>query len=265
MSTDVSRPVQVTHRGAVVSHARRDAGLIAFITSAPVLAGALTILTLLAAGPLTTYDEQVHGHWNRELTPHLAPLMTQVLDRVAGQAVCVPVLVVVAVTLAWRRRTWRPVWCAAAAEIAFYAGVGGMKVLLARPSPNRGEADFLEGGLIHLGWQGISYPSGHAAEAVLVYGMAVFLIARYSSASARIVRLLTIGVSAITVHAVLVSFYLGWHWVTDLVGGVLAGGLLLRLLVSAERKDWGRLPRAARPAEVPASRETGKVPAAQGV
>lgn len=248
MSTDVSRPVRVTDRGVVRSAERRDTGLIPFLTSAPVLAGALTVLTLLAAGPLTSYDEQVHGHWNRELTPHLAPLMTQVLDRIAGQAVCVPVLVAVAATLAWRRRTWRPLWCAAAAEIAFYVGVGGMKVILARPSPNRGEADFLEGGLIHLGWQGISYPSGHAAEAVLVYGMAVFLIARYSSASTRTVRMLTVGVSAITVHAALVSFYLGWHWVTDLVGGVLAGGLLLRLLVSAERKDWGRLPAAEEPA-----------------
>lgn len=252
MSTDVSRPpVQVTEQDRLRPPATRDAGLLALLTSAPVLAAALTVMTLLAAGPLTSYDERAHGHWNRMLTPELAPFLTQVLDRIAGQAVCLPVLAAVAVTLSWRRRTWRPLWCAAAAELAFYVGVGGMKVILARPSPNRGEADFLEGGLIHLGWQGISYPSGHAAEAVLIYGMAVFLIARYSSASARTVRVLTIGVSAITTHAVLVSFYLGWHWVTDLLGGVLAGGLLLRLLVSAERKGWGRRPAVRDTARAP--------------
>jgi len=218
---------------------------LARLTSAPVLLAGLVVVTLLAAGPFQGMDEAAHGFWARRLTPGLQPFIQHVLDPIAGQAVCLPVLAAVAVTLSWRNRTWRPLWCAAMAELAFYGGVGLLKVVLARPAPTTDDADLFDGGLRALGWSGISFPSGHASEAVLIYGTAVYLVGRWTMASARTMRILRVGVGVIALNAVAVSYYLGWHWISDLVGGLLVGGLLLRLLVEADRRGWHLRPRRA--------------------
>lgn len=198
--------------------------------SVSVLTCALAVLTVLAAGPLRGYDVRGHRYWSRLLTPDVQKLLQDVLDKIAGQAVDLPILVLVAVVIAVRLRSWRPVAIAAMAEVAFYVGVGGIKVLLARPAPTERDAHFFDGGLLRDGWHGISYPSGHAAEAILIYGTAVYLVARYTSASQRTVRLLCVGVGLIAVNAVVVSYTLGWHWGTDLLAGLLTGALFLRIL-----------------------------------
>ena len=56
-----------------------------------------------------------------------------------------------------------------------------------------------------------------------VLAAVALVIARYSGASQRAVRWLT-AAALIAVNSVVVSFLLVWHWVSDLVGGVLAGG-----------------------------------------
>lgn len=206
------------------------------LTSVPVLAIGLIVATMIAAGPMQVVDERLNHRWIMTIAPAWNPFLQEVLDRVAGQAVCLPVLATVAIVLAWRRRSWRPILFAAAAEAAFYLGIGGLKFLLARPSPTVGDAEFLRGGFLEFGEMGISFPSGHASEAVLIYGAAVFLIHHYSSASARTVLILRWVVAAITVNSVAVSFLLGWHWASDLVGGVLAGGLFLRILSEMDLK-----------------------------
>lgn len=244
--------------------------LVSRLTTVPALTLALLGVTLLVAGPFQALDEAAHGHWAHRLTPGLAPFIQHMLDPIAGQAVCLPVLVAVAVTLAWRNRTWQPIWCVAAVELAFYGGVGFFKVLLARPAPTQGDSSLFDGGLWSLGWSGISFPSGHAAEAVLIYGMAVYLIGRWTAASERTLRVLRWAVGIVSLNAVAVSYYLGWHWVSDLVGGLIVGALLLRLLMAADSRDWvhlsgfvrARLRRAApAPLRVPAASATvGDVP-----
>ncbi|MDN5894723.1 MAG: phosphatase PAP2 family protein [Nocardioides sp.] len=220
----------------------RGASLLARATSIPALVLGLAVVTLAAAGPMQLLDQRLHRRWIVDLAPGLEPFVQGVLDRIAGQAVGLPVLAVVAIVLAHRRGSWRPIWFAVMAEVAFFFGVGALKLLLARPAPVVGETHFLAGGLLEFGERGISYPSGHAAEAVLVYGAAVHLIARYSGASPRLVGVLSWAVAAITVNSVVVSFALGWHWATDLIGGVLAGGLFLRLLILGDHRDWGPPP-----------------------
>lgn len=205
------------------------------ITSLPVLTGAFIVVTLLAAGPLRDFDTLFQSYWARQYTPNWRLFLDRVPNAVAGQAVCAPVLAVVAITLGLRHRTWHPVVIAVAAEVAFFVGIGGLKVLLARSAPAVGDGSFFDGGLLVHGWHGVSYPSGHAAEAVLIYGAAAYLLRCYAHPDLRARHRTFWIVLLIAVNALIVAFYLGYHWPTDLVGGVLAGGILLRLLVTADR------------------------------
>jgi membrane-associated phospholipid phosphatase len=200
------------------------------------LGAAFVAVTVLAAGPLERVDAALRGRWVLEKTPALEPLFQQVLDRLASQSVCVPILAAVAVTIAIRRRSWRPIVVAGSAELAWLLIVGALKVLFARPAPVVGNPGFYEGGLWRLGEMGVSYPSGHAAEVFLIYGTVVHLVHRYTGTSQHWVRMLRILVGALAVNTVVVSFWLGWHWLTDLVGGLLVGGCLLAILVAVDRK-----------------------------
>ena len=91
-----------------------------------------------------------------------------------------------------------------------------------------------------MGAKGISFPSGHAAESILIFGAAVYLLAHYSAASPRLVRRLRWVVALIALNSVVVSFLLGWHWMSDLLGGLLLGGLLLRLITRWDERGRER-------------------------
>lgn len=217
-------------------------------------------MTALAAGPLQPLDAALQGYWAKKYTPNWANFLDSVPNAVAGQAVCLPVLLIAAVIIAWRRRTWHPLAIVAATEAAFYGGIGGMKVLLGRTAPAAGEGVFWQGGAIEHGWYGIAYPSGHAAEAVLMYGAAAYLLRTYASPDMRIRKRLNWLVALITLNAIVVAFYLGYHWPTDLLGGMIAGGLMLRIIVNVDRHLADgrailgfRLPSARRAAPAPSA------------
>ena len=210
------------------------------LTSAPSLAIALLLVTVVAAGPFQDIDLFLAKRWLYRLDPSLLPFAQNVLDPIAGQAICLPLLAAVAGAIAWKLRSWRPLLVAGLAELSFLVGVGSMKVILARGVTYERDPRFLEAGLFEMGTKGISFPSGHASEAVLIYGTAVYLIAHYTGASDRLVRILRWVVAAIAVNSVTVSFLIGWHWLSDLVGGIFAGGLFLRLVVDWDKRSRRR-------------------------
>lgn len=205
------------------------------VTSLPVLVVALVVVTLLASGPLHAFDRALNAPWSQWVLEGWRPFFLHVLDRTASRAVGVPILALVALALSRRLRSLRPLVVAAGSVVAVIGLVATMKMVLARPGPATGNPSFFDGGLFTGGKVGIIYPSGHAADAVLLYGVAVYLLAHYGTATRRTVRLLSWGVAAITVVTIATSLYLGWHWATDLLGGVVAGGLALRATTLADR------------------------------
>jgi len=198
------------------------------LTSWPALTVALGIFILLAAGPLQDIDRALAREWYQWILPEWGPFLAEVIDPIAAQPVAVPLLGLVAVVLAWRTRSLHPIITAAMTEFAV-VGIGGMmKLFFARPSPKLGDPTFFHAGVLTHGWRGISFPSGHLIEAVALYGVAVLLIAGYTSVSRRTIALLTVVPVFITVITGLQSFYMKWHWATDLMGGLLVGLIIVR-------------------------------------
>jgi membrane-associated phospholipid phosphatase len=178
-----------------------------------VVAAAFVVLGLAAAlahGSLLVLDQPT-SEWFRRGSHTGVQLEISKLGS-AGFAVVVGVVTSLAL---WRRcRTW-----ALAVPIALLAGAGAnvvLKTLIARPRPPAPDT------ITSLA----SFPSGHAFSSTTAVGVLVLLAWAFSSR--RWVRTGATVVGAVAVVAVAVSrVYLGAHWPTDVIGGVLIGIVLL--------------------------------------
>jgi undecaprenyl-diphosphatase len=144
--------------------------------------------------------------------------------------VILPIFVVVAVWLIARRR-YRPTLFLAVAGTGSFILQGSMKVVFARPRPQLPWASVLPD---------YSFPSGHTMNAVVFYGaLALIIWSVYGR------RAGALAVFATTVIAVLVGIsriYLGYHYLTDVAGGILAGvaWLLVAGASFRARPTWRR-------------------------
>jgi len=131
----------------------------------------------------------------------------------------------VAGVLSWRHRTWRPLCLAVVTFVGLNIVVGAMKILIGRAETETGSVDVLTGGII--------FPSGHSSNMVLTGGLIIYLLRRYTENPP--VRLLTIVVATFTTLTCATSIYIQSHWVSDLIGGMLVGGLLLQAVIVFDR------------------------------
>jgi membrane-associated phospholipid phosphatase len=106
--------------------------------------------------------------------------------------------------------------------------VGASKLLFGRTKPHSGFDLFFTD-------SGLSYPSGHAANAILTWGIFAYLIFRYSHKGPFEGFRLTWLVSVITAAVCLVSLYRNTHWFSDLLGGLFIGAALLVGIIAVDR------------------------------
>ena len=201
-----------------VAHRMISVALLALL---PVLA--ITV-DVLAGGPLRHLDDVVAGtSWHRA-----DPVLTHlgfVLDRLGQRAVAGAVLVVVAAVLAWRRRSWRPLVVTGVGLLVLNVVVGALKLGIGRTKPLSGVD------LLHAG--GSQFPSGHAANAVVTWGLVSYLVLVHGPPLEAAVRRWVAAAPVLLTLAVCgASLYLDFHWLTDLVAGA-ALGLTLLMLVGA--------------------------------
>lgn len=81
-----------------------------------------------------------------------------------------------------------------------------------------------------------TYPSGHVLRATITYGLVLYLAERwgiFGENSARLSPVLAVAIFLVGYAVV----YLGWHWFSDALGGLLLGlTLLFGLIAYLERK-----------------------------
>lgn len=184
----------------------------------------LVLLDVFLHGPLVQLDLWVIQYDGQRQHPSLSEV-AEVYDKVGQRSVGIPILLLVAGILGRRHRTWRPVWLAGATVLILNLVVGAMKVLIGRAETETGSVDVFSGGVI--------FPSGHSSNMVLTGGLIIYLVRRYTNNPPT--RSLVAVVAVLTTLTIATSIYIGSHWVSDLIGGVLVGGLLLQAVIVIDR------------------------------
>jgi membrane-associated phospholipid phosphatase len=181
---------------------------------------------VVTSGPIIEVDR----FFSKADHPHFkgfSAFLIRRLDDLGLRSVSGIALLIVAIYISQRFRTWRPINLGLLSFIALNVVVGGFKFTLGRTKPRIG----LD--LLHAG--GMSYPSGHASNAIFIWGVVAYLIYRYAHVDRYRGRLASAGVAALSLTVCTVSLVRNTHWFSDLFGGLLLGGALLVLIIAIDR------------------------------
>ena len=181
---------------------------------------------VLTFGPLVEYDKKINSDPKPQFEG-LAGFILRRLDDLGLRGLTATVLIIAASFIAYKFKTWRPLNLAFLSLILLNLVVGTFKLVLGRTKPRDGFD------LIHVG--GMSYPSGHASNAVLSWGILAYLIYRYAKVDRYQGRLASAGVAAISLTVCVVSLIRHTHWFTDLLGGLFVGSALLVAVIAVDR------------------------------
>ena len=199
----------------------------AFRWATVLFAGFLLITQqVITNGPLIEIDKWLH-ELERPKFQGISGFLIRRLDDLGLRSVTATALLIAAFYIARRFKTWRPLNLAIFSLISLNLVVGFFKFWLGRTKPKVGID------LLHFG--GMSYPSGHASNALLTWGVLAYLIYRYAHVDRYRGRLASAGVATISLTVCIVSLIRDTHWFSDLLGGLFIGGALLVLVIAIDR------------------------------
>ncbi len=181
---------------------------------------------VLTNGPLVSYDKEINSQPKPQFEG-FAGFFLRRLDDLGLRGVTATVLLIAAAFIAYKFKTWRPLNLAVLSLLLLNLTVGASKILLGRTKPRDGFD------LLHAG--GMSYPSGHASNAVLSWGILAYLIYRYAKVDRYQGRLASAGVVLISLTVCIVSLIRHTHWFSDLLGGLFIGSALLVAVIAVDR------------------------------
>ena len=181
---------------------------------------------VLTNGPLVAYDKEINSQPKPQFEG-LAGFTLRRLDDLGLRSLTATVLLIAASFIAYKFKTWRPLNLAMISLLSLNLVVGTFKIVLGRTKPRDGFD------LLHAG--GMSYPSGHASNAVLSWGILAYLIYRYAKIDRYQGRLASAGVVLISLTVCVVSLIRHTHWFTDLLGGLFVGSALLVAVIAIDR------------------------------
>ncbi len=203
------------------------------IVGLAMVVAALVVLGSIADGVRTqeifALDTWATPFFHGIASPGMDVLMNGFTD-LGSNLVILPIFMVVAVWLIARRR-YRPAAFLAVAGAGSVILQGAMKLVFARPRPQLPWANVLPD---------YSFPSGHTMNAVVFYGALALII--WSIYGRRAGALAVVATTVIAVLVGISRIYLGYHYLTDVAGGILAGTAWLLLAGAAFRAEptWRR-------------------------
>jgi membrane-associated phospholipid phosphatase len=177
-------------------------------------------------GPITEIDRFFFELDHKEFTG-LTDFIIRRLDDLGLRGFSGIALLIVAIYISRRFKTWRPINLGLLAFFSLNIFVGGFKYALGRTKPREGLDLFGAGGM--------SYPSGHASNAIFIWGIIAYLIYRYAHVDRYRGRLASTAVGVLALTVCTVSLIRNTHWFSDLVAGLLLGGALLVLVIAIDR------------------------------
>ena len=181
---------------------------------------------VITNGPLIALDARIANAGRRDF-PSWIDFILMRIDDLGLRGLTGTALMIAAMYIARRFKTWRPLNLAILSLIALNLTVGIAKLLIGRTKPQ------LNIDLIYAG--GLSYPSGHASNALLSWGVLAYLIYRYAHVDRYRGRLASTGVALVSLSVCVVSLFRNTHWLSDLVGGLFIGAALLVMVIAVDR------------------------------
>lgn len=181
---------------------------------------------VITNGPLIALDARI-ANAGRTDFPSWIDFILMRIDDLGLRGLTGTALMIAAMYIARRFKTWRPMNLAILSLIALNLTVGLAKLLIGRTKPQ------LNIDLIYAG--GLSYPSGHASNALLSWGVLAYLIYRYAHVDRYRGRLASTGVALVSLSVCVVSLFRNTHWLSDLVGGLFIGAALLVMVIAVDR------------------------------
>jgi len=189
---------------------------------------ALITQQVLANSWIRRLDEWIYDRSFLLVAPNKTPTLVMLVDDLGLRSITAIALLVTATLISRRFKSWRPINLSLLSLLLLNLTVGASKLLFGRTKPSTGfDLVFTDSGL--------SYPSGHAANAVLTWGMLAYLIFRYSHKEPFEGMRLTWFVSIVTTGVCLASLYRNTHWFSDLLGGLFIGSALLVAIIAIDR------------------------------
>lgn len=191
----------------------------------PLTIAGVTLLVIVTAAGLLLVGPFQHGsvaHWDLDVAHWLVDQRTATLNTLAergtwlAETITVPVVLLIAVVVSWRLST------NVAAPAFLVVAVGGEKLIYLISSSLVGR-DRPPVPTVGTTYATSSFPSGHVASAVTLYGSIALLIALRRSASVRARLLAVVALVALVVAAC--RMYCGFHFLTDCVAGALVGAV----------------------------------------
>jgi len=238
VTSGVIRDAGVPEKARVVSIGRPPWWLV--LTA--LVVGTVVTVDLLAGGILEPVDlrvSEIVGDWGLRRSD--AYPFAWAVTQLGGRGTILVVLAGLVGYLAWSRRTWLPLLRVLLALGVLTVGVYAIKHGTGRTAPGYPGEFFFHA-------DGASFPSGHVANAVIMWGVARWLAVDYA---------LPIGVQRIfwwlsifgPVATGVAMVSLDFHWLTDAVVGACVGIVLLGVVHALDAvvlSRWVRA-RAGRP------------------
>ena len=173
-------------------------------------------------------DEWIYERDFLLITPGKTPTLVMLVDDLGLRGVTAIILLFTAVLISRRFKSWRPINLSLLSLLLLNIAVGASKLMFGRTKPSTGfDLVFTDSGL--------SYPSGHAANAILTWGIFAYLIFRYSHKYPFEGMRLTWFVAIVTTGVCLASIYRNTHRFSDLLGGLFIGSALLVAIIAVDR------------------------------